>query len=84
MTGERPGVPWRTIEHLIGPVLPELGCDECFELLDTWVELEIGGAPADADMPLMGAHLEGCSACRADHDSLLALLLSDREDQQDR
>jgi hypothetical protein len=84
VTGNVPGVPWRTIEQLIGPVLPELGCDECFEVLDTYVELEIAGAPADAQMPLMGAHLEGCSACRADHDSLLALLLSDRGEQHDR
>ncbi len=84
MTGDMSGAAWRAIEHVLGPVLPELGCDECFELLDTYVELETAGAPADAQMPLMGAHLEGCSACRADHDSLLALLLSDRGEQQDR
>jgi hypothetical protein len=30
----------------------------------------------DAEMPLMRAHLRGCSACRDDHDSLLALLLA--------
>jgi hypothetical protein len=75
------GVSRRTIEHLIGPVLPELGCDECFDVLDTYVELEIAGVSAEAHMPRMGAHLEGCSACRADHDSLLALLLSERENR---
>jgi hypothetical protein len=75
VTGNMPGDPWRTIEHLVGPAGPELGCEECFELLDTYVELELTRAPA-AEMPLMRAHLAGCSACRDDHDSLLALLLA--------
>ena len=60
-----------------GPAGPELGCDKCFEVLDAYVELELAGAPADAQMPLMRAHLAACSACRDDHDSLLALLLAD-------
>ena len=58
----------------------EFSCEECFEALDTYVELELAGADADAAVPRMRAHLEGCSACCGDHDSLLALLLSDRED----
>jgi hypothetical protein len=65
------------IEHLVGPVGPELGCDECFEVLDSYVELELAAGAADARIPLMRAHLAGCSACRDDHDSLLALLLAD-------
>ena len=77
MTGNMPGDPGRTADHLLGPAGPELGCDECFEMLDAYVELELAGAPADAQMPLMRAHLAGCSACRDDHDSLLALLLAD-------
>jgi hypothetical protein len=77
VTGNMPGDPRRAVERLVGPVGPELGCDECFEVLDAYVELERAGAPADAQMPLMRAHLAGCSACRDDHDSLLALLLAD-------
>ena len=69
-----PDDPERTIEHLVGPTDPELSCDECFELLDAYVEFELAGGAADAEMPLMRAHLRGCSACRDDHDSLLALL----------
>jgi hypothetical protein len=71
-----PGDSGRMVEHLVGPTGPELGCDECFEELDTYVELELAGAAADAEMPLMRAHLRGCSACRDDHDSLLALVLT--------
>jgi len=71
-----PDDPQQMIERLVGPADPELGCEECFELLDTYVELELAGLAADAEMPLMRAHLRGCSACRDDHDSLLALLLA--------
>jgi hypothetical protein len=38
------------------------------------VELELAGRAAEAELPLMHAHLRGCAACRDDHDSLLALL----------
>ncbi len=63
---------WR--EAVVGPTDPELTCDECFELIDACVELELAGRAAAAELPLMHAHLRGCSACRDDHDSLLALL----------
>jgi hypothetical protein len=61
--------------HLLGPDGPDLSCEECFEVLDVFVEHELADAvAADTAMPAMRAHLAGCSACRDDHDSLLALL----------
>ena len=59
---------------LLGPEGPEVTCDECFERLDEYVELELAGIDADRRIPGMRAHLEGCPACREDHDSLLALV----------
>jgi hypothetical protein len=61
-------------ERLIGPDGPDLSCEECFEALDAYVERELAGEEAEAAMPAMRVHLAGCSACRDDHDSLLALL----------
>jgi hypothetical protein len=66
--------PARLLRAVLGPAGPELTCDECFEQLDRYVELELGGHDADAAVPGMAAHLEGCPACREDHDSLRALL----------
>jgi hypothetical protein len=66
------------LQGLLGPSEPELLCDECFERLDEYVELELGGAPADAQIPGMRAHLEGCPACREEHDSLRALVERDQ------
>lgn len=68
------GDPGREFMRMLGPAGPELGCDECFDQLDAYVELELTGVSADAAMPAMRAHLQGCSACRDDYDSLLALI----------
>jgi hypothetical protein len=64
-------------KRLLGPAEPELLCDECFEKLDEYVELELRGAPADERIPGMRAHLEGCPACHEDYDSLRELVQSD-------
>jgi hypothetical protein len=62
------------IGRLLGPAEPELTCERCFEELDRYVELELAGADADAAIPGMRAHLQGCSACAEDHRSLRAWL----------
>jgi hypothetical protein len=62
------------LERLLGPTGPDIGCDECFERLDEYVELELEGRDAEARVPGMRAHLDGCPACREEHDSLRALL----------
>lgn len=64
------------IGRLIGPDGPELTCDECFEQLDRYVELELSGADADAAVRGMRAHLAGCPACGEDHHSLRTLVRS--------
>ncbi len=60
---------WR----LLGPGEPEIGCDECFQRLDEYVDLQLAGKDADAAVPGMHAHLVGCPACAEEHESLLAL-----------
>jgi predicted anti-sigma-YlaC factor YlaD len=64
---------------LLGPTGPEIGCDECFERLDEYVELELAGSDAELAVPGMRAHLEGCPACREDYDSLVALVRDEDE-----
>lgn len=65
------------IARLTGPLGPELSCDECFNALDRYVELELAGCNAEAAIPGMRAHLEGCSACAEDRESLRTLLVSE-------
>jgi hypothetical protein len=59
-----------TLKRLLGPAEPEVLCDECFERLDEYVELELQGESADERIPGLRAHLEGCPACREDYESL--------------
>jgi anti-sigma factor RsiW len=58
------------IAKLLGPAGPEVSCERCFELLDQYVDLELAGEDADARLPGLRAHLDGCPACREDHESL--------------
>jgi hypothetical protein len=62
------------LARLLGPADRELTCDECFDELDRYVELEVVDRDADATVPGMRPHLHGCPACREDHDSLIALV----------
>ena len=62
------------VRRLLGPAGPEVTCEVCFERLDAFVELELAGADAERAVPGMRAHLEGCPACREDHESLLAFV----------
>jgi hypothetical protein len=70
----------RAVGRLLGPAEPEVGCDVCFQELDRYVELEVAGANADAALPGLRAHLDGCPACREEHESLHALI-SDQDDE---
>jgi hypothetical protein len=64
----------QALVRLLGPREHELGCDECFAELDRYVDLEVAGADADAAVPGLRAHLEGCPACWEEHESLRALV----------
>jgi len=49
----------------------EIGCDDCFEFIDIFVESELHGKnPAEA-MPLVEEHLNHCMNCREEFEALL-------------
>jgi anti-sigma factor RsiW len=58
------------IAALLGPGGPQLSCEECFEQLDRYVDLQLAAADADRAVPGLRAHLAGCPACRDDYASL--------------
>jgi predicted anti-sigma-YlaC factor YlaD len=61
------------LDRLLGPTGPEVSCETCFELIDEYVDLEVQGLDADARIPGMREHLEGCPACREEHEGLVEL-----------
>jgi hypothetical protein len=74
---QRPQIDRARLARVVGPAGPELTCEECFAELDRYAELELAGSDADAAVPGMRAHLDGCPACHEDHESLLALIRSE-------
>jgi hypothetical protein len=64
----------RMLERLLGPGKTEIGCDECFDQLDRYVDLQLTGHDADAALPGLRTHLHGCPACREEYESLRALV----------
>jgi Zn finger protein HypA/HybF involved in hydrogenase expression len=54
----------------------EIGCDECFERLDSFAEAELSGVEATVAMPLVSDHLDKCEDCRSKFEALLMALCS--------
>lgn len=67
------------LTRILGPAEREVTCEQCFQDLDRYVEVELTGADPDTAVPGLRAHLRGCPACSEDHDSLLAYLMDEAE-----
>ncbi len=50
----------------------ELGCEDCLDQVDSFVETELAGLDAAAAMPLIHNHLQKCGDCREEFEALLA------------
>jgi hypothetical protein len=70
--------PDHALAQFIGTDAPELGCDECFDLVDVYVDTELRGEDADAAIPGMREHLVGCPACAEEYQSLRDLAAEER------
>lgn len=52
----------------------EIGCDECFDKLNEFAELELKGKSPEKAMPLIQDHLNKCGECREEYKALLEAL----------
>ena len=48
----------------------EISCTECFDLMSRFVELEVSGQDAAAQMSQMKQHLNQCPACHTEYEAL--------------
>jgi hypothetical protein len=77
-TRSNPGLDPETLKEMVQDILStrpdEIGCDECFEQLDRFVDMTLAGKNAAEAMPLVQDHLERCRDCRQEFEALLAAL----------
>jgi len=50
----------------------EIGCAECFDQMDQFVEITLAGKDSSQAMPLVQDHLNRCGDCREEFEALLA------------
>ncbi len=48
----------------------EIGCEECFEQLDSFAEAELSRVDTSAAMPLVRDHLDMCADCHSTFEAL--------------
>jgi len=67
-----------TLKQMVRAVITtrpdEIGCGECFEQLDRFIEMTLAGRNAAEAMPLVQDHLERCRDCREEFEALLVAL----------
>ena len=79
MTEHRHNLTPDVVDRLTIDPHPWLSCDDCFSLVDQYVDQLLDAGPVVAErMPAMRAHLAACAACREEAQTLLALAASDR------
>ncbi len=58
----------------------EIGCEECDEALDQYVDLLLAGEDPAQVMPALKQHLAVCSCCHSEYEALLVAMRSAMED----
>ena len=65
---------------MLGAVLAtkdeEVGCGECFEQMEQFVEMKLEGKSPEEAMPLVEEHLQRCNECNEEYQALLEALES--------
>lgn len=51
----------------------EISCTECFDLVSSFVELELSGEDSAVKMPQVKQHINQCQACREEYETLREL-----------
>jgi len=79
MTAADRPLPTDALRRLTTDPGPWLSCDDCFRLVDRYVEalLSDGAETSSAELAAMPAHLSGCAACAEEATTLLLLAASD-------
>ena len=80
MTAADRPLPTDALQLLTTDPGPWLSCDDCFRLVDRYVEALLSDAAEQtpAELAAMSAHLSGCSACAEEAATRLLLAATDK------
>lgn len=63
----------RWLQNIHNTQQEEISCSECFDSISHFVEVELSGEDAGCKMPQLKQHLDQCSACREEYETLREL-----------
>jgi len=69
----------RWLQNIYDTQDEEISCSECFDWVSHFVEIELSGENPVAKMPQLKQHLDQCSACRQEYESLRDLAQLEKE-----
>jgi hypothetical protein len=70
----------KLLQSLVATQEIEIGCEDCMEELDKFVDMLRQGKDMSKVMPLVQHHLDICSCCREDFEALIAALEATDQD----
>ncbi len=62
----------RIVRSIVTVHPDEIGCDDCFQQMDEFVDLTLSGKDAATALPLVYDHLQRCANCREEFEALLS------------
>ena len=62
------------IEAILETAEDEIACEDCFELLDSYVDLLLENPIAADIMPAVEHHMKQCNCCAAELEAMLIML----------
>lgn len=64
----------KLLQGVADPQTEKIGCDDCWDVLDHFAELELAGKDAAQALPLVEDHLKRCGKCRDEYTAFLEAL----------
>jgi hypothetical protein len=64
----------RIMQGILSTHPHEIGCDDCFQNLDAYVEMVLVGQDAEQAYPKVYDHLQRCKNCREEFAALITAL----------
>jgi len=49
----------------------EIGCDDCFDEMNEFAEMELAGKSPERAMPLVEEHINRCRDCKEEYEALV-------------